>query len=370
MIDIRIQTQAEYTVHIGSGILNDCGKIMSALIAPCTVAIVSDTNVAPLYMQTVKNSLVLAGYKVIEYVFPAGERSKNVQTLAKLWEFFAESELTRKDAIIALGGGVVGDVTGFAAATYLRGVPYVQVPTSLLACVDSSVGGKTAVDLAAGKNLAGAFNQPIAVICDTDTISTLPEENVSDGAAECIKYGVLGNKRILEIFEGLPEDVNVDANGVPTSGYASTRPLYEKIKDSLEEIIAESVRMKASFVCRDEFDTGDRMYLNLGHTIGHAIEHCSNFELSHGHAVAIGMRKIALAGERHGITKPGTADRLTAILKKSCLPTDCEFDTEQLVSAGLRDKKRSGGKLTLIVPKNILSCKMRIIPVEEFSDWL
>ncbi len=369
MIDIKIQTQDEYTVHIGIGILNDCGKIISNLLSPCTIAIVSDSNVAPLYMQTVKNSLVFAGYKVIEYVFPAGERSKNVQTLTALWEFFAESELTRKDAIIALGGGVVGDITGFAAATYLRGVPYVQIPTSLLACVDSSVGGKTAIDLYAGKNLAGAFNQPIAVICDTDTISSLPEENIADGAAECIKYGVLGNRRILEIFEGL-EDITVNANGIPTSGYSSTRPLYDKIKDSLEEIISESVRMKAAFVCRDEFDTGDRMYLNLGHTIGHAIEHCSNFELSHGHAVAIGMRKIAAAGERHGITEPGTAERLTAILKKSCLPTDCEFSTEELVNAGLRDKKRGGNKLTLIVPKNILSCDMKIISVEEFGDWL
>lgn len=370
MIDINIKASNEYTVHIGKGILADCGKILGKQISPCTVAIVSDSNVAPLYMQTVKNSLVLAGYRVIEYIFTAGERSKNISTLSKLWEFFAESELTRKDVILALGGGVVGDIAGFAAATYLRGIPYVQVPTTLLAAVDSSVGGKTAIDLVAGKNLAGAFKQPAAVICDVDTISTLSEEYVSDGAAECIKYGVLGNKRILEIFESLPDSITLDTNGIPTSGYISTRPLYEKLKDSLEEIIAESVRMKASFVSVDEFDTGDRMYLNLGHTIGHAIEHCSNFEISHGHAVAVGMRKIALSGERHGITEPGTADRITAVLHKANLPTECKYNASELAIAGFRDKKRSGGKITLIVPKNIFSCEMKTIPIEEFADWL
>lgn len=358
MIDIKVDAHKEYTVHIGSGLLNDCGKILSKLLSPSTIAIVSDTNVAPLYMQTVKNSLVLSGYRVIEYVFPAGERSKNITTLAKLWEFFAESELTRKDAIVALGGGVVGDITGFAAATYLRGIPYVQLPTSLLAAVDSSVGGKTAIDLAAGKNLAGAFNQPVAVICDTDTLSTLPTEYVTDGAAECIKYGVLGNKRILEIFENLPENKS------------GTGSLYDKIKDSLEEIISESVKMKAMYVSRDEFDTGCRMYLNLGHTIGHAIEHCSNFEIPHGHAVAIGMRKITIAGEHLGFTETGTADRLTEILIKSELPTECDFKASELANAAMRDKKRSGEKLTLIVPKNIASCDMKIISVDEFVNWL
>ncbi len=343
VIEIPVKASQPYTVTIGSGLLGECGKYIAKVHKPCKIAVVSDTNVAPLYLEKVEKSLHESGFETVSFVFPAGEQSKNLHTFADLLEFMAESRLTRTDLAVALGGGVTGDMTGFAAASFLRGIPYVQIPTSLLADVDSSVGGKTAVDLKAGKNLAGAFMQPLAVLIDIDTLQTLTDEFFADGSAECIKYGVLGSERILDIYE----------NGDPHA--------------SVQDIIAESVQIKADYVENDEFDTGLRRYLNLGHTLGHAIERSSKFGLTHGHAVAAGTVLICRAGEKMGITEPGTADRLAKINERNDLPVSTEFSAAVLTDSALNDKKRKGDTIALIIPEKIGKCMTKTVPVTELE---
>lgn len=343
---IRVHCSRDYDVLIGSGLLNTLGALVSEVHAPCKVAVISDSNVAPLYLETAAASLEGAGFEPVSFVFPAGEASKNLATFSDILDFCAEQRLTRTDLIVALGGGVTGDMAGFAAASYLRGIEYVQVPTSLLSAVDSSVGGKTAVDIPAGKNLVGAFKQPLRVVCDIDAFDTLTEEVFRDGCAECIKYGVLGSPRLLDIF----------AEG--------------SAKEHIEEVVAISVQTKADYVADDEFDTGARRYLNLGHTIGHAIERTANFTLMHGHCVAIGMVMISRAGEALGITAPGTTEQLIAMCQKNGLPVSCDFSTEDLLEGALADKKRKGGNIALIIPKKLGECMTHTVPVTELETIL
>ena len=241
----------------------------------------------------------------------------------------------------ALGGGVTGDMAGFAAASYLRGIRYVQLPTTLLSAVDSSVGGKTAIDLAAGKNLAGAFLQPAAVLCDTDCLRSLPAAVFADGAAEAIKTGVLSGETLFSLFE----------DGTLT--------------DAPAEVIARCVRYKAGVVERDEKEQGERRKLNLGHTVGHAIEKCSGYAVPHGHAVAAGLAIMARASERLGWAEAGASARITACLKRNGLPTDTDYSAEALAAAALADKKRSGESITVVVPKTIGGCELKKIPVAE-----
>lgn len=340
---IHVTCSRDYDVLIGSGLLAEAGALIRDVHAPCRVALISDSNVAPLYGKTVGDALSAAGFEPVSFVFPAGEASKNLATYGDILDFCAKERLTRTDLIVALGGGVTGDMAGFAAASYLRGIEYIQIPTTLLSAVDSSVGGKTAVDIPAGKNLVGAFKQPLKVLCDIDTFATLPEEVFRDGCAECIKYGVLQSPRLLEIFE---------------TGTARAH---------IAEVVAESVQIKADYVAGDEFDTGARRYLNLGHTIGHAIERTANFTLLHGHCVAIGMVYISRAGEALGITEPGTTDRLIRICETNGLPVSCSFSTEDLLDGALADKKRKGDSIALIIPKQLGECMTHTVPVSELG---
>ena len=287
MRKLSVAASKNYDILIGNGLLSQLGGYVKALEKIQTVALVSETTVYPLFGQAAEKSLADAGFQIKSFVFPAGEASKCADTYLKLLTFLARNHLTRTDAIVALGGGVVGDLAGFAAATYLRGIRFVQVPTTLLAAVDSSVGGKTAINLRAGKNQLGCFHQPAAVICDTDTFSTLHEREVRSGSAEIIKYGVIGDEGF---FESLGE---------------------EPISARYEAVVECCVSMKRDFVARDEFDRGDRRYLNFGHTIGHAAERCSGYTLPHGYAVAMGM--AAISGElRHKRKGHGGADRENA----------------------------------------------------------
>lgn len=338
---IQVRTAPAYDVTIGSGLLGTCGARLKEVLPLCHMAVVTDSNVAPLYLETVKASLEGAGYKVSSYVFPAGEGSKHLGTLSDILEFLAEERLTRTDCVAALGGGVTGDMAGLAAALYLRGIRYVQLPTTLLAAVDSSVGGKTAIDLRAGKNLAGAFLQPAAVICDTDCLKTLPPEVFADGAAEAIKTGVLCDESLFALFE----------DGTLTAAPA--------------EVIARCVAYKAGVVERDEKEQGERKYLNLGHTVGHAIEKCSDFTIPHGHAVAAGMAIMARAAEKSGWTDGPAAARIAACLEKNSLPTGTNFTPEALALAALSDKKRTGDFITIIVSKRIGHCELKKLPVTE-----
>lgn len=341
MRSVTVKTSATYEVLIGSGLLQKAGEAVKKVISPCKAAIVTDSTVVHLYEETVRKSLTEAGFSVCTFVFPAGEASKNIHTLSHLLEFLAKEEMTRTDLIVALGGGVTGDLAGFGAAVYLRGISFVQIPTTFLAAIDSSVGGKTAVDLEAGKNLAGAFYQPKLVLCDTDVLQTLPEVVFADGIAEALKYGVLGDAALFEKIAG------------------------GDFRQDLEEIIETCVSMKRDVVEEDEFDTGKRQLLNLGHTFGHAIEQKSHFQMTHGHAVAIGMHLIAKAAEAKGIAEKGTAAAIAKALEQNQLPKETEFSPAEVAEGTLRDKKRRGGTISFVFPKKIGACEIVKIPVEE-----
>ena len=338
---IQVHTSPAYEVSIGGGLLHDCGRHLRTVMSPCHMAVVTDSTVAPLYLERVTASLRDAGFTVSYYVFPAGEAHKNFGTLSGILEFLAQAHLTRTDCVAALGGGVTGDMAGFAAAVYLRGIRCVQLPTTLLSAVDSSVGGKTAIDLEAGKNLAGAFLQPAAVLCDTDCLASLPAAMFADGAAEAIKTGVLSDESLFSLFE---------------TGRLETDP---------GSVIARCVQYKAGVVERDEKEQGERRLLNLGHTVGHAIEKCSGYAIPHGHAVAAGLAIIARSAEALGWTEAPIAGRIAACLAKNDLPTGTAYSAQALADAALADKKRAGGDITLVIPKRIGVCELKKVPVTD-----
>ena len=346
MKTVKVSASKAYNVLIGAGLLHSLGAEAMKVVKPGKAVIVSDSNVWPLYGTAAADSLTSAGFDVQNYVFPAGEESKCGSVYLELLNFLAENRVTRSDCLIALGGGVVGDMTGFAAATYLRGIRYIQVPTTLLAAVDSSVGGKTAIDLPAGKNLAGAFCQPNLVVCDTNTLATLPEEIFRDGCAEVIKYGVLYDEALFDRL-------------------TRTGLSFER-----ESVIARCVELKRNVVMEDEFDTGARQKLNLGHTVGHGIESHSRFTVSHGKAVAAGMAIVGKAGTAYGICDCHTAERIINTLKIFGLPTTTTLSSEELYCSALSDKKRSGGTVNLIVPKTIGDCVILPIAVEEMKAFI
>lgn len=340
---IRVNAGQGYDVLVGCGLLDCVGEIILSVIKPCKTAVITDSTVKELYLKRVEKSLSGAGFDVCSYAFSAGEPSKNMNTLSGILEFLAENKLTRTDAVIALGGGVVGDVTGFAAGVFLRGVKFIQIPTTLLAAVDSSVGGKTAVDLKAGKNLAGVFLQPSAVICDTDTLSTLPKVTLSDGIAEAIKTGILFDEELFSVFE------------------------TGEVSEKLPFIIERCVMHKGRIVENDEFDKGERQLLNLGHTIGHAIEKCSEYKVSHGHAVAAGMAIITRAAEKLGLCEVGCAKRIEHVLIKNCLPVSTIYSAKELSDAALSDKKRAGDEISLVIPKRIGECVLKKVHVDKLE---
>ena len=340
MNTVTVAASRTYDIRIGSGLLHTIGETAAKLGKAEKVCIVSDTHVWPLYGETVKQSLEAAGFSVVCYIFPAGEEQKNTANYLALLNYLAETSITRTDLIIALGGGVVGDLAGFAAATFLRGIRYIQIPTTLLAAVDSSVGGKTAIDLSVGKNLAGAFWQPSAVLCDTDTLSSLSTEIFGDGCAEVIKYAVLYDPELFAHLED--KGLNFDR----------------------EWVITRCVEWKRNAVTEDEFDTGARMMLNLGHTFGHGIEAAGNFTLSHGKAVAAGMSIISRA-----FPCPDT-ERILALLERLDLPTATDCSAEDIFRYALSDKKRTGSTVNLIVPDAIGSCRIVPTPVENLKSLI
>ena len=346
MKTVHIDASKSYDVRIGRGLLDDCGRQIAERVRCASTAVVADDTVYALYGERVCASLEAAGVRTVCYVFPHGEKSKNLLEYAKILNFLAENRVTRADALIALGGGVTGDLGGFAAATYLRGIPFVQLPTTLLAAVDSSVGGKTAVDLPAGKNLAGAFYQPELVLCDLDTLDSLPREIFLDGCAEVIKYAVLGSRELFALLADIP------------SG------------KGLEEVTARCVEMKRDFVQSDELDRGARQMLNLGHTFGHAVEASSRFTLSHGKSVAIGMAMILRAACSRGLCSAETRDAVIALLQRYGLPTECPYPADMLLGALSADKKIFGTRLNLVVPTDIGACRLLPVGVDELSGWL
>ena len=346
MKTVKVSASGNYEVKIGSGLLQTLGDEVAAVCKAQTAAIISDSNVFPIYGDAARKSLQGAGFRVVEFVFPAGESSKNGHIYLEILNFLAQNHVTRADCIVALGGGVVGDMAGFVAATYLRGISYIQVPTTLLAAVDSSVGGKTAIDLPEGKNLAGAFYQPKLVLCDIDALRTLPEDILRDGCAEVIKYGILYDQ---ELFSELERD---------------------GLRFDREHVIARCVSLKRDVVMEDEFDTGARMRLNLGHTIGHGIEANSNFTVSHGKAVAIGMAIVSRSAAANGICNADTKNHILTILNEFGLPTTTDCTAEQIFSSALSDKKRMGSKVNLIIPERIGYCRIQGTDVADLKSFI
>lgn len=329
---ITVNASRTYDVHVGQGLLAKAGGLAAPLVTGRHCVIISDDNVFPLYGDTVQQSMEDAGFRVETFIFQAGEASKNTNTLLNFLSFMAENEITREDPVVALGGGVTGDMGALAAALFLRGVPCIQIPTSLLAMVDSSVGGKTAIDLPAGKNLVGTFTQPYLVLCDTDTLKTLPDSVFAEGMAEIIKYGMLGSRALLELLDS------------------------EAADDRLQEIVTECIAMKRDIVAADEHDLGERQILNFGHTIGHAIERCSNYGIYHGEGVAMGMGIMTRACVKLRLCPPECEEILERLLGKYHLPDDTQISHHDLLQAARADKKRRGDAITLIQPVEVGKC--------------
>ena len=321
-----------YPIFIENSIIKKSGEHISQIFSGQKIMIVSDDNVFPLYGQQVMDSL--KDYECHSLVLPHGEPTKNFQSLPKIYTAMLDAKLTRSDLVIALGGGVIGDLAGFAAASYLRGIKLVQIPTSLLAQVDSSVGGKVAVDLPQGKNLVGAFYQPKMVLIDPDVLNTLPEHFIKDGMGEVIKYGCIKDG---SLFDRL-----------------CAHSSFEDLKPELPEIIARCVDIKRIVVEADQFDTGERMLLNFGHTLAHTIEQYYNYEReSHGEAVGIGMYQITLMAEEKGLTGSGCADQIKKALDIYGLPSSCGLPVTDLTKAITLDKKNLNGKLNVVLLKEL-----------------
>lgn len=348
---VKINTGRPYEVTIEAGLLKEIDKHLMPWQGR-DLFIITDETVGRLYGGVLTERLEAQGWIFTTMQVIPGETSKSFETLSEVLEAMAQAGLNRGSLILALGGGVPGDLAGFAAATYMRGIDYIQVPTTLLAMVDSSVGGKTAVNLKAGKNLAGAFHQPLAVLADPDVLKTLPEEVWDDGMAEVIKYGVLYDEDLFQRTAG----------GV------------KKDHPDLADLLTRCVGLKKLAVEQDEKDLGLRQLLNFGHTFGHAMEKASDFKLSHGHAVAAGMAMMSRACFRRGISSEATVKRIVKALVKNHLPVTNELPLGDLLSALRRDKKAmgSGGSETiqLVVVEEIGTCRLLNVPMDALGSWL
>jgi 3-dehydroquinate synthase len=333
----------EYTVYIGEDILGSALDRFFEDKKYDRVFIVSDSNVFTLHGELLQNNLVRLGMTADEFVFPAGEESKTLSTVSQMYNAFAAANLTRHSLIIALGGGVCGDMAGFAAATYLRGIDILQIPTTLLSQIDSSIGGKTGVDLDAGKNLVGAFYQPAAVIADSYFLSTLPRRFIDDGMGEAIKYGCIADEQLLNLI---------------TTG-----------KIDRAEMIGRCIKIKVGVVEADEHEGGLRMILNYGHTIGHAVEKLGGYKrFSHGESVGIGMLYAARLGEKLGL--PPVYDRIKNALEVCGLPTVMDYPSEELVKVAGSDKKRSGNEISFVLLDGIGKAFVKKLPISELAELI
>ncbi len=326
---IRINVGKGYDFMADSGLIDQvCPQTM--YLAPVNrVAILTDSNVGPIYADRIVKAFDEEKIRAYTFTYPAGEQSKNISVVADFLDFMAENHITRNDMVIALGGGVTGDMAGFAASIYMRGIKFMQVPTTLLAAVDSSVGGKTGVDTKFGKNMTGTFWQPSMVLYDTDTFATLSEDAILDGTAEIIKTAAI---KKLRLFKKLEE---------------------EDLAENLDEIVSSCVNIKGEIVAEDEKDTGIRKMLNFGHTFGHAIELRSGYSISHGRAVAMGMLMVTKATEKHRLTEEGTYERLYKLIASKGFETETDIPLDELCEAARNDKKADGNFIKIIYLKRI-----------------
>jgi 3-dehydroquinate synthase len=333
-------------------LLNHAGDWLKTRSTSKKAAIVSDSNVSSTHAKTLAQSLSDAGIEPIIATIPAGEKYKNLQHLLPVYDQLLTARMERTTPILAIGGGVVGDMTGFVAATILRGVPFVQVPTTLLAMVDASIGGKTGVDHAAGKNLIGAFHQPIGVLIDPETLRTLPPREFRSGLAECIKH-----------------DLIRDADGLKSLEQQISR-IMELDMPALSDLIAHNVRIKAKVVESDPFEKGDRAHLNFGHTFGHAIESVSNFAYAHGEAISLGITAASFVSLKLGLIDQTARNRITEILKKAGLPTGgLTLDPHAILESMKFDKKVKDGRIRFVLLKGIGQATLRDdVPTEVVRE--
>ncbi len=343
--------EKRYEIIIERHSLDQVSEWLGHLWENKKIAIISDTNVFPIYGERILNQLE-EKYDVVHYVVPAGEKSKSLEMAAMLYDFLAEEQFTRSDGIIALGGGVVGDLAGFVASTYMRGIAFVQIPTSLLAQVDSSIGGKTAVNTPKAKNMIGTFAQPDGVLIDPETLATLPEKRIQEGIAEIIKCGAISDESLWEDLAGFSGISELVAHG--------------------EEVIEKALRVKKKVVEEDQYDNGNRLLLNFGHTIGHAIENTAGYgEISHGEAVAIGMVQISRKAEARREMPKGITAQIIAMNQKYHLPIAyTPWQEEALFQAITHDKKARGQNLKIILLEKIGQAKVKTIPIEEINYYL
>ena len=331
-----------YPIHIGAGLSCEAGRLAADVTGPVKAALITDDNVDRIWSERITESLKSSGFAVSRYVIPNGEVSKNIENYIKILSFLSDNKLSRGDTLFALGGGMVGDIAGFAASTYLRGIRFVQIPTTLLAMVDSSVGGKTAVNLDSGKNQVGTFYQPDLVVCDPELLSSLPDDIFRDGCAEVIKYGAIADRQLFAM-------------------------LKEPVREQMEEIIERCLAIKSRLVYEDEFDTGARQLLNFGHTFGHAVEKCSGYAISHGKAVAIGMVMAASAAEEMGICNADCGIEIKEMVISFGLTHKTDLSETELLDAMISDKKRSLEEMTLVLPEKIGHGVLKKIPVSDLD---
>lgn len=342
---IRVNCSSNYDIVIEEGIFGRLLEFENLTEDRNRICLITDENINNIYKKDLLKLKEALGERLSIYVIKPGEESKSGETYIRSLEFLAENKFTRGDSLIALGGGVVGDLTGFIAATYLRGIKYIQIPTTVLAAVDSSVGGKTAINLKAGKNLAGAFYQPDKVLIDPSFFKTLPVNIRRDGFAEIIKYGVIGSPNLFNLLKDID---NLD----------------------MENIIKSSVEIKAKLVEEDEFDKGNRMLLNLGHTFGHAIEIASDYNYSHGEAVAMGINIIARASMKKGYLSQVEYEEISDLLIKYGFDIAVDLKEKDLISIMRIDKKRLGDRINLIIPFGIGDTRIVRTGISEAEEYL
>lgn len=347
MKTIHLNVSKPYDVLLESGLINQTSILIEPFCKNRNVAIITDDIVDKLYGESLLKQLKESGYATVKYVFPNGEPSKNINTLSNILEFLAENNFKRNDYLIALGGGVPGDITGLASAIYMRGIGFIQIPTTLLAMVDASVGGKTAIDLKAGKNLAGVFWQPSLVICDTDIIKNLPEYIFKEGMGEVLKYDVIDN---LGIFESV---------------------LNDKVKDNLDSIIYDCIKSKQQIVEQDEYETkGVRKLLNVGHTFAHGLEKLSNYKTPHGFAVATGLVWEAGIAYKLGMCSLELFNRIKQAVNKWKLLVQFEYNYKELVEAMKKDKKNDDALISFMLPIELGNCIEKKLKAEEIISIL
>ena len=343
MESITIRTEPAYEALVGPGLLAEAGERTGALVKGRRVMIAADEHVAPLYLEQVRESYERAGFRTASFVFPAGEDAKSLDTVERLLEAADGAEMGRRDVFAALGGGVTGDLTGLAAALYQRGADFIQLPTTLLAMVDASVGGKTAVNLKSGKNLCGVFHQPRLVLCDTESLGTLERPVFAEGMAEVIKHGALSGGGLLDRI---------------------------RAGEAAETLIADNIRFKSEIVSRDEKENGLRQLLNFGHTFGHALEKLNGYRIYHGEGVSTGMLIAARTAERRGMCSEGVYAELRELLAEQGLPVTTPFTAAQVAEAAMNDKKRRGDTVTLVLPEARGRCRLTPVKITELGELI